>query len=509
MTKAAILFIILFVIGCAAPGPKRKLAADESAAQFPHEQRLTFPILVGLLKQNRIATIADMLKLLKVNYPDFLNERTALYSSESIQEATFTEPRVIVFGPDAKFVFTFNGGQGHAGGASVEAFQFDDVNKKFNFHEIIFKNDLKSKASMLDSETEFETEQIIVSKANPTKCMDCHGYVNTGPIWDNSFTWLGAYGSNDDLLYGSFKKNSYKNHGAYEYLADLKYPRSQGRWVDLNGSDDKELNGYIQYLIGTSQHPRYRHLPHQIFEDGFRKFAEGMPADKIDDSERIEAEEKRLGIVEPDRINLRFTQLLLELSIESLIHEIEQRPELRKLLKKVITFKLIDYPFFFSSMRNSLFKDWSSELSKRVDPLVFTPIVKKNGSFQKYYNHILKSEFAMQNHIVERAEKDFQSPLIVHPEWPYFTPEEITSTKAAYEKLLGRPLSRTEVIAIGSESGPLPDLALLSYILKYGGIDLTQYDINNHLYKNGRNRVLSFHGTHLVKLYEYLKSIPD
>ena len=254
--KLIIAALTIAVIGCAALIPKREMASLYSPMPKPISHP-TFETLRHMLDNPAIDTIEAVLAQFERNDPDFLRQRVAAYESGSIQEGSFTEPRVIVFGLDAKFVFTFNGGPHQYGGASLETMQFDSINKRFLFREVTFKHEAGTAPTGLDAnEIEAENDRWIISKPNPAKCLACHGQAHPGPIQDNHYTWAGFYGSNDDLLFGSFNKSKYKGHGGYSHLVDLNYPRSQGRWLDLpTGVADVELDGYLKYLKGAPTHP--------------------------------------------------------------------------------------------------------------------------------------------------------------------------------------------------------------------------------------------------------------
>ena len=109
-------------------------------------------------------------------YPEYLQFNTLMYSSFSIQESSFEEPRAIVFGPDAQFIFTFNGNSKQLGGMSFESAEYSQESHSFKFREIAFKkypgfnlHDL----NLDPNEIAYQDENIVISTPNPGKCLLC------------------------------------------------------------------------------------------------------------------------------------------------------------------------------------------------------------------------------------------------------------------------------------------------------------------------------------------------
>ncbi len=505
MTKLAVLFSFFFLITCTS-APKRAertIAQDLPESRFPSTQNLDWNQFQAVLRDRSPATVGETVRLLSTSHPEYLKLRTAVYFSRSIQESSFEEPRQIIFGPEARFIFTFNGGPHRYGGAAIETMQYDQQNSRFLFREVFFKSEGNAtEINLAPHEIDFENEKFIVSKPNPAKCMHCHANhpdqpqvkMVVGPVWDNDFHWPGVYGSNDDLLYGSFDKGNYQLHGAYGYLADLKYPRSQGRWLDLpEAQTDVELNGYVRYLKGAPAHPRYRYLPPQTIEAGFRKYIAGVPAAEIDESVAIHEEAKRLGTEVNFRPNGHLTFQLLKFSEKNLIARIRSVPGLMERLKanaKIMKFTREKYPFHWGTGRLALLQALKSDL------------MAEKPSLKASYKKILLAELDMQNEKVKLDESALGIKLIVSPFWPPFIQEEDgPETAAAFRRLKGRRLTRTEIMALDAETGPLADLALLAEELKAAGIDLVDYDIN---FDMNKRRTLSLHGHDLEELFKIL-----
>lgn len=124
--------------------------------------------------------------------PKFFSSYTLMRQSLSLQEATTSEPRAIVFGESAELVITFNGHMGTPGGSSIELMHWvPDVSTstpslgfgRFEFRELFFE----------------ERSNPRLSEANPPRCRRCHGE-DPGPLWARYPVWPGAYGGHDDLV---------------------------------------------------------------------------------------------------------------------------------------------------------------------------------------------------------------------------------------------------------------------------------------------------------------------
>lgn len=225
-----------------------------------------------LLVQERPSTVAEALAKLRARHPDFLANYTLAYRSLSLHGSSYQRPRAIVFGTTGKLVLTFNGGAGQRAGSNIEIMSFDET-AGFSFREIQFKREQGAESVVKDSEVEFDSPQLRISKANPAVCLQCHGEKTPLPIWEPYFNWPGMYGSNDDSLW-----------------SDPEH--SIGRDLKLkDGARDLEAEGFKAYLSQRAPHPRYRHLPYPY---------EGLRYDSIELDGPI------------PRPNLRLLQLLSE-----------------------------------------------------------------------------------------------------------------------------------------------------------------------------------------------------
>jgi len=157
------LCLLLGLLGAAAPA---------QAAGF------NFASLQWLLSHQDIGSVEELLAAL----PAAQRNRYALvFESRSLQGASPENPRVVLFGPDARFIVTFNGSPAQRGFRVVETMEFDDDSKEFRLRELVFPE----RAAGVD--------KVVVSEVNPQHCARCHG-APARPVWDTFPLWPGAYG---------------------------------------------------------------------------------------------------------------------------------------------------------------------------------------------------------------------------------------------------------------------------------------------------------------------------
>jgi len=168
-----------------------------------------FTSLQALLQQEHIETIEQLLAVL----PEAQRSHyTLMFESRSLQGASIDNPRVILFGPDGRFILTFNGSPDQPGFSSVETMEFDGYTKTFRLRELQFPDPGRGGTP------------IVLSEPNPTRCTRCHGSP-AQPVWDTMPLWPGAYGE--------------------RYRAALS---------------PEERAGLSAFLAKQPTHPRYRYL---------------------------------------------------------------------------------------------------------------------------------------------------------------------------------------------------------------------------------------------------------
>ncbi|HVH83419.1 MAG TPA: hypothetical protein VM713_03780, partial [Steroidobacteraceae bacterium] len=168
-----------------------------------------FATLAALIRTHDVGTVEELLAAL----PEAQRRNYALmFDSRSLQAASFENPRVILYGPDARFVLTFNGAPTQRGFRVVETLEFDAVTREFRLRELEFPERPGGAAA------------VRVSEVNPERCAGCHGNPSR-PLWDSFPLWPGAYGE--------------------RYGASLS---------------ERERAGLARYLAQQQTHPRYRYL---------------------------------------------------------------------------------------------------------------------------------------------------------------------------------------------------------------------------------------------------------
>jgi len=170
-------FLVILVLGIAS----RWLLTRPDESKDLASTHADFDLKTLYQNINQFSSVESLL----AHLPASLRSRYVLvYKSRSLQEASFTEPRVVLFDKYAKAIVTFNGGTSYVGGAdTVETMRFDDQRNVFELREIEFVN---GKAKL--------------SETNPNLCLKCHG-INPRPLWDDYSLWAGVYGSENDSAF--------------------------------------------------------------------------------------------------------------------------------------------------------------------------------------------------------------------------------------------------------------------------------------------------------------------
>lgn len=265
--------------------PAGKSLSSIAPIPIDPNQHLTFKKLVSFIRQHRPRKIDDVLLHLRTNYAEYMKYHTFVYDTRSIQEASFENPRAIVFGNDANVVLTFNGDPSQGAYHSLEVMNYDEKKKTFEFHEIVFPD---------ESKVGLTTEEIAkyrrdpISEANPQKCMHCHAMRSTPhPLWDTYGLWQGVYGSEDDSI---FRRD------------DAAFWRTYGKTFD-----GLEEDKFAEFQKKRPQKDRYKRLP-QMSVDFFGH----------------------------SRINTYFTVLLVQSNLDRIARLIHQDPKLRKYKYKLV-----------------------------------------------------------------------------------------------------------------------------------------------------------------------------
>ena len=211
----------------------------------PFVQAVTYDSLRDMIQTNKVSSIEKLLPLL----PDTYRSKYALlFNSRSLHGANFKEPRVLLYGEDAKLIISFNGSSNQKGFEALETMEFDETSKEFHFREILFPENSKTRSGPTFSQT------------NPEKCLKCHGNPPR-PIWDTHPLWPGAYGERYHSPLSPSEKEGLASflsqastHPRYRQLAQIEnfsnretfYPSAQNRY---NGTSKQSPNEELSRLL--------------------------------------------------------------------------------------------------------------------------------------------------------------------------------------------------------------------------------------------------------------------
>lgn len=227
------------------------------------------------------AQIEDFLDWVKIKDPSQLSWFTLMRKTESSQGATPTDPRAIVFGPTAKFIFTFNGAPTSKGYQEIEMIFFREIPQaRWEMRKLSFSP---------------QDKKNVFSGPNPPQCLSCHQNP-VRPIWNQYDIWKGAYGENDDAI-PDFNNDKYAGGGISEEQLIVR----KKEWLDFR-----------EFLKNKDSHSRYGKL----------EFAEGSPVSPYSPSGRNF--NYRL------RPNLKLTESLMSLHSKTLISKLKEHPEFNK-----------------------------------------------------------------------------------------------------------------------------------------------------------------------------------
>lgn len=162
--------------------------------------------LIEIIKTCKIKKIESLLMHLPNRY---LTNYVAAYATQAAMAASPSHPQITIFGEDGKLMMTFNGSKFQNGYYSLEIIHFIEQSKKFELRVIEFPENRRN-------------SEVIISKANPAKCISCHG-TSPRPLWDTWTFWPGKfYGESqsvhpkEKIFLQEFLKN--KKKGRYSKL---------------------------------------------------------------------------------------------------------------------------------------------------------------------------------------------------------------------------------------------------------------------------------------------------
>ncbi len=196
-----------------------------------------FELLVEKMAQESWANPEAFLLNWKNDRPDYFNQYVAAYRSRSLQQATPSHPRIIMFSQNADLVVSFNGHRRQRGFDNIELMRFNHIDNRFEFYEMSFVN---SKAE--------------ISEPNPQKCLECHQSgtrtnVDPRPNWEPYNSWFGFYGSLDDstkLFKTGFVKKHKLDQPELKFLID-EFDQEE-LWFENFWNNIKPTDSRYQYL---------------------------------------------------------------------------------------------------------------------------------------------------------------------------------------------------------------------------------------------------------------------
>ena len=198
--------------------------------------------------------------------PTMRSSYALVFRSRSLQGASEAHPRVLLYGPEARFIVSFNGDAGEAGYNALETMEFDERTKTFTYREIAFPA-----ASDASSPVRF-------SPPNPARCTACHG-TPARPIWDSHPFWPGILGERYGAALSAHEADAvraflqeqprhprYRTLLAAERFADTRTfkPSARERYQGTEGVAPNEALGaalgrlnFAQILEALAANPRF------------------------------------------------------------------------------------------------------------------------------------------------------------------------------------------------------------------------------------------------------------
>lgn len=229
------------------------------ATQAHAAAEFDFATLRSVIETRHVGSVEELVPLL----PATLRSHYALvFASRSLQQATYSAPRAILYGSDAHLIVTFNGDASQRGFDTVETLEFG-FDKQFRLREIRFPAPGSQAA-------------VSFSEPDPPACRACHGSP-ARPVWDSWPLWPGAYGQ--------------------RYDAPLS---------------PQERSGLENFLAQQASHPRYRQLL------GIQRLA--------DPETFHGTQGNRYSGVRREPPNAELGALLGGMAVESLVRQLSEQP---------------------------------------------------------------------------------------------------------------------------------------------------------------------------------------
>ncbi len=183
---------------------------------------------------------------------------TALTESESTQDASLKNPRILNFDPINSIVGAFNQSAEQKGSYAIEVLT-SDTSGNLQYLEVVFKEDYinhnrlngnqrdlselwtKENLEFIEDEVYYFDDNLLISNPNPNKCLRCHfalvdGKKVPGIIWEKYPKWEKAIASHDDALYLPYEVDMIERlYGQSGTLSELGFTMPVYRTFDGNG----------------------------------------------------------------------------------------------------------------------------------------------------------------------------------------------------------------------------------------------------------------------------------
>ncbi len=224
-------------------------ALDQNAREsisVPVDGEKHFQRVISLSK--KVNSVAELLKILpknlKTNY-------VFMFESHSLQQASYQNPRAILFTDQADFIMTFNGSPSQEGYETLETIRYVETNNnpRFILEEIVMKTDESLRREFLQQNNKKAEIQFLLDRTdrlgqNPTACLTCHRQ-DPRPNWEHYPFWPGSYGQFDSKPYAQ---------------SALGLSSSNDEYVSAETYNSEAAKQFPLFLKNALTHVRYQHL---------------------------------------------------------------------------------------------------------------------------------------------------------------------------------------------------------------------------------------------------------
>lgn len=221
--KALVLFLFLLTHQSFASNFE-KLHGYVGYYEFP-KPTFTKSSFDELIKKNNPQTVAQVVSLLPA---ELKKNIIVMFKSRSLQEASFKNPRILLFNEDGSLILTFNGHPSQAGYEALEILSFNFDTLKFELEERIFNQDLNARLKY----DKFANDRTNRQGVNPPTCLACHR-TEPRPNWGVYPLWPGALSQSEGGITRILPNNA-ENQEWVALKEFLKNIKNNPRYEKLN-----------------------------------------------------------------------------------------------------------------------------------------------------------------------------------------------------------------------------------------------------------------------------------